>query len=70
MMGDGVIDLRGIRGMVEAAGYHGLIEVEIMSRLDWWQRDPDAVLRMVQERFASECEARPIMGPVKVRRTP
>ena len=53
MMGDGVIDLRGIRGMVEAAGYHGLIEVEIMSRLDWWQRDPDAVLRMVQERFAS-----------------
>ncbi len=53
MMGDGVIDLCGIRGMVEAAGYHGLIEVEIMSRLDWWQRDPDAVLRMVQERFAS-----------------
>ncbi len=53
MMGDGVIDLRAIRGTVETAGYHGLIEVEIMSRLDWWQRDPDEVLRIVRERFAS-----------------
>ncbi len=53
MMGDGVIDLRAIRAMVEAAGYRGLIEVEIMSQLDWWRRDPDDVLRIAQARFAA-----------------
>ena len=31
MMGDGVIELPRIRGWVEAAGYPGLIEVEIFS---------------------------------------
>ena len=31
MMGDGAIDLRKIRGMVEAAGYEGFIEAEIFS---------------------------------------
>jgi sugar phosphate isomerase/epimerase len=50
MMGDGVIDIRRIRGLVEAAGYDGLVEVEIFSRLDWWQRNPDEVLRVVGER--------------------
>jgi sugar phosphate isomerase/epimerase len=45
MMGDGIIDLRGIRGMVEAAGYRGHCEVEILSADNWWQRDPDEVLR-------------------------
>ncbi|MGH6912935.1 MAG: sugar phosphate isomerase/epimerase family protein [Geminicoccales bacterium] len=53
MMGDGVIDIRHIRGLVEAAGYDGLIEVEIFSRDDWWQRDPDQVLRVLAERFRS-----------------
>ena len=52
MMGDGAIDLPGIRGMVEAAGYAGLIEVEIMSEADWWRRDPDEVMRTVKARFA------------------
>jgi sugar phosphate isomerase/epimerase len=46
MMGDGVIDLRGIRAMVEAAGYRGHCEVEILSADNWWRRDPDAVLRV------------------------
>ena len=32
MMGDGVIDLPGIRAAIEAAGYHGPQEVEIFSR--------------------------------------
>ena len=32
MMGDGVIDLRAIRAMVEAAGYRGHCEVEILPR--------------------------------------
>jgi sugar phosphate isomerase/epimerase len=35
MMGDGVIDLRGIRAAVEAAGYDGPIEVEVIDRTAW-----------------------------------
>ena len=52
MMGDGVIDLPLIRTWIEAAGYAGFHEVEIFSELDWWQRDPDEVLRTVRERYA------------------
>ncbi|MET0671209.1 MAG: sugar phosphate isomerase/epimerase family protein [Xanthobacteraceae bacterium] len=50
MPGDGVIDLRGIRAMVEATGYFGHIDVEIFSTLDWWKREPDEVLRICKER--------------------
>jgi sugar phosphate isomerase/epimerase len=50
MMGDGVIDLRAIRAMVEAAGYRGHCEVEILSAENWWKRDPDEVLRICIER--------------------
>jgi sugar phosphate isomerase/epimerase len=55
MMGDGVIDLPRIRGWVESAGYAGFQEVEIFSELDWWQRDPDEVLRTCKERHARFC---------------
>jgi len=55
MMGDGVIDIRRIRGWVERAGYSGLHEVEIFSELDWWQRDPDEVLSVCKERHARCC---------------
>ncbi len=44
MMGDGVIDIRKIRGGVEAAGYGGASEVEIFSKENWWRRDADEVL--------------------------
>jgi len=50
MMGDGVIDLRHIRAMVEQAGYSGHCEVEILSANNWWKRDPDDVLRTCIER--------------------
>src|SRR6516164_6200992 len=50
MMGDGVIDLRAIRAMVEAASYRGHCEVEILSANNWWKRDPDEVLRICIER--------------------
>ena len=50
MPGDGVIDLRGIRAMVEATGYAGHIDVEIFSAQDWWKREPDEVLRICLER--------------------
>jgi sugar phosphate isomerase/epimerase len=50
MPGDGVIDLRGIRRMVEATGYNGIIDVEIFSAQDWWKREPGEVLRICLER--------------------
>ena len=50
MMGDGVIDLPRIRGLMEKAGYEGFNEVEIFSERDWWQCEPDEVLRTMKER--------------------
>ena len=55
MMGDGVIDLKAIRTMIEAAGYHGPQEVEIFSRDNWWQRAGDDVVRTCVERFEAVC---------------
>jgi sugar phosphate isomerase/epimerase len=50
MPGDGVIDLRGIRALVEATGYDGHCDVEIFSAENWWKREPSEVLRICQER--------------------
>lgn len=50
MMGDGVIDIRKIRGWVEAAGFRGFSEVEIFSARNWWQRPGDEVLATCIER--------------------
>ncbi|MEY4678641.1 MAG: sugar phosphate isomerase/epimerase family protein [Alphaproteobacteria bacterium] len=55
MMGDGVIDIPRIRGMVEAAGYGGFVEVEIFSAENWWKRDPAEVIDTCMQRFASAC---------------
>jgi sugar phosphate isomerase/epimerase len=43
MMGDGVVDLKRVRGAVEAAGYAGFSEVEIFSEY-WWGRPLAEVL--------------------------
>jgi len=53
MMGDGVVELKKIRGWVEAAGYAGYSEVEIFSTLDWWQRDGNETLDVCIERHRS-----------------
>ena len=45
MMGDGVIDLRGIRAAVEAAGYDGPIEVEVIDRTAWETPGDEVVAR-------------------------
>lgn len=55
MMGDGVIDIPALRGMVEAAGFDGLCEVEIFSAQDWWQRPGDEVVATCAERFLTVC---------------
>jgi len=44
MMGDGVVELKKIRGWVEQTGFAGFAEVEIFSELDWWQRPGAEVL--------------------------
>ena len=55
MMGDGVIDLRMIRALMESANYNGPVEVEIFSSLDWWKRPMDDVLAMCSERLQTVC---------------
>lgn len=55
MMGDGIADLRALRGAVEKAGYAGFCEVEIFSAGNWWKRDPNEVLDTCLERFTNLC---------------
>jgi sugar phosphate isomerase/epimerase len=55
MMGDGVIDLKGFRRMIEAAGYFGPQEVEIFSAGDWWKRPGEEVLKTCIERYNKFC---------------
>lgn len=49
MMGDGIIDLAGIEGMMRRAGFDGPVEVEIFST-EWWARDPSEVMDIAVER--------------------
>jgi sugar phosphate isomerase/epimerase len=53
MMGDGVIELRRIRGEVERAGYRGPIEVEIFNETIW-ELPVDELVRLTKKRFV-EC---------------
>ncbi len=50
MMGDGVIELRKIRGEIERAGYTGPIEVEIFNETIW-ERPLDELVRLAKQRF-------------------
>jgi sugar phosphate isomerase/epimerase len=52
MMGDGIIDLPRIRAMVDAAGYDGPIEVEIMNP-ELWAMPGEDLLALTCERFAA-----------------
>lgn len=49
MMGDGIIDIPGIRGMVEEVGYAGYCEVELFSE-SWWSCSLDTVIQTCIER--------------------
>ena len=53
MMGDGVIDIKAIRSMVESAGYHGPVECEIFSANNWWKRPIAETLEVCAQRFAT-----------------
>jgi sugar phosphate isomerase/epimerase len=52
MMGDGVIDIRALRGAVEAQGFAGYSEIEIFSNT-WWDQPMDEVLRTCIARHRS-----------------
>jgi sugar phosphate isomerase/epimerase len=52
MMGDGVIDIKALRSVVEAEGFSGYCEIEIFSN-DWWDRPMDEVLQTCIERYRS-----------------
>jgi sugar phosphate isomerase/epimerase len=50
MMGDGVIEIRRLRQAVDAAGYHGPIEVEIFNEA-LWSLPGEQLLKLMCERF-------------------
>ena len=50
LMGEGCIDVRGIRGMVETAGFDGFNEVEVFSNR-WWARDQDDFLGEIKRAY-------------------
>jgi sugar phosphate isomerase/epimerase len=55
MMGDGVIDIPHVRGLIEAAGYDELVEVEIFSETNWWRKDAAVTLAACAERLQTVC---------------
>ena len=54
LMGEGCIDLKGIRAMVEATGFTGFNEVEIFSNR-WWSADQDEFLARIKSAFFEKC---------------
>ena len=50
LMGEGCIDLRGIRGMVEDSGFKGMIEVEVFSNR-WWEKPPQEFLHAIKQSY-------------------
>ena len=67
MMGDGVIDLKSIRGAIERSGYRGPQEVEIFSSENWWKRRGEEVIATCAERFLTLLSLRALLqedGPM------
>jgi sugar phosphate isomerase/epimerase len=52
MMGDGVADIPSIRAAVEAQGFDGYVEVELLSNR-WWSQPMDEVITTCIDRFKS-----------------
>jgi len=50
LMGDGVIDLRTLRGWVEDAGFNGFNEVEVFSE-EYWKMDQADYVTLIAERY-------------------
>ncbi len=56
LMGEGCINLRQIRGWMEAAGFTGYDEVEVFSNR-WWASDQDAYLAQIVASYQQHCRA-------------
>ncbi|MEM6280429.1 MAG: sugar phosphate isomerase/epimerase family protein [Verrucomicrobiota bacterium] len=54
LMGEGCIDVRGIREMVEATGFTGFNEVEVFSER-WWSRDQGEFLGEIKKAYLEHC---------------
>lgn len=54
LMGEGCIDLPGIRARVEATGFDGFHEVEVFSNR-WWSRDQDDFLSAIIGSYREHC---------------
>lgn len=54
LMGEGCIDLKGIRAMVEATGFDGFNEVEVFSER-WWARDQNEFLDEIKRAYLKHC---------------
>lgn len=54
LMGEGCIDIRGIKAMVHAAGFRGLDEVEVFSTR-WWAADQDEYLAQIGRAWREHC---------------
>ncbi len=50
LMGEGCIDIKGIRKMVEATGFAGFNEVEVFSNR-WWSQDQDEFLAAIKKAY-------------------
>jgi sugar phosphate isomerase/epimerase len=50
LMGDGCIDVPGLRAKVEAAGFDGFNEVEVFSE-EYWAMDQATYLQLILERY-------------------
>ncbi len=50
LMGEGCINIPGIRKMVEATGFDGFNEVEVFSNR-WWERDQDEFLAAIKTAY-------------------
>lgn len=53
LMGDGCIDIPGIRAKVEAAGFNGFNEVEVFSE-QYWAMDQAEYLKLIVERYRTQ----------------
>ncbi len=54
LMGEGCIDIPGIRKAMEEAGFDGFNEVEIFSNR-WWSQDQDAFLSRIVSAYQEHC---------------
>ena len=54
LMGEGIIDVKGIGAVVDRAGFDGFYEVEVFST-KWWSTDQDDYLKKIIKAYVDHC---------------